>query len=189
MRHRGMRGRLKQPIRNAKKKRGRSNDRPSPDSPFKQSGHYPFVTIGGGGMLVQPAIRSESSATSARASFFLAVPSLDLTHYAYRPLARSSSAEKPHCGADFSAVAVLERRELCPATIAKLLPVLMNVKRGACPERALQICRIRQNLYRVPHKHPPDVATLRARVANGGSDPHPPGCSPPIVPCWSRRDS
>ena len=50
-----------------------------PDSPFKQSGHYPFVTIGGGGMLVQPAmLRSESSATSARASFFLAVPSLDI---------------------------------------------------------------------------------------------------------------
>ncbi len=70
------------------KKRGRSNDRPSPDSPFKQSGHYPFVAIGGGGMLVQPAmLRTESTATSARASFLLAVPSLDMTHHTYTPLA------------------------------------------------------------------------------------------------------
>ena len=113
-----MRGRLKQPIRNAKKKRGRSNDRPSPDSPFKQSGHYPFVTIGGGGMLVQPAIRSESSATSARASFFLTVPPLDMTHYTYRPLARSSSAEKPHRGGDFSAVIVRRGGNFVP----RLLP-------------------------------------------------------------------
>jgi len=65
-------------MRNAQKK-GRSNDRPSPDSPFKQSGHYPFVTIGGGGMLVLAAmLGSESAAAIASASFSTAVPSLDI---------------------------------------------------------------------------------------------------------------
>ena len=59
-------------------KKGPVHDRPSPDSPFKQSGNYPFVTISGGGMLVQPAmLRSESTATSAKASFFIEVLSLD----------------------------------------------------------------------------------------------------------------
>ncbi len=90
-----------------KRKKGPVRDRPSPDSPFKQSGYYPFVTISGGGMLVQAAmLRSESTATSARTSFFSAVQSLDTTHHTYTPSARSSSAEKPHCGADFSALAV-----------------------------------------------------------------------------------
>ncbi len=59
----GVPGRLKAArIRIVKEKKGPARDRPSPDSPFKQSGNYPFVTIGGGGMLVQPAmLRSEST--------------------------------------------------------------------------------------------------------------------------------
>jgi hypothetical protein len=100
------------------KKKGPARDRPSPDSPFKQSGNYPFVTIGGGGMLVQPAmLRSESTATSARA-IFIAEPSLVMTRNTYRRSAWSSSAEKPHCGADFSGANTLVGGNFVP----RLLP-------------------------------------------------------------------
>jgi hypothetical protein len=45
-------------------------------SPFKLFNPQPFDTIGGGGAVVQPAmLRRDSTATSARASFFmLALP-------------------------------------------------------------------------------------------------------------------
>jgi hypothetical protein len=142
---RGMRRRLS--------KKGPIHDRPSPDSPFKQSGNYPFVTIGGGGMLVQPAmLRSESTATSAKATFFIEVLSLDMTGNTYWRPAWSSSAEKPHCGADFSGANTHGWRELCAAIIAKLPPVLSNwegiISRASVG--ALQISRIRENLHRMP---------------------------------------
>jgi hypothetical protein len=110
------------------KEKGPARDRPSPDSPFKQSGNYPFVTIGGGGMLV---------------------PSLVMIDKTYRRLVWSSSAEKPHSRADSWRREIGIVLELWAAIAAKQPP--MDPFPAARPEQASQICRIRENLQGMPH--------------------------------------